>query len=144
MASVEKRYLIASKVLTTLHNGIERYKKSLSQKESDSDYFRDALIQRFEYSIDTLWKFLKIYLQEKLHIPMEFNAPKVIIEECLNTNVINNTEHRMLLKCLNNRNETSHAYNEAVAQEIILEIPDLYVTMHTILERIPPVTEPNQ
>jgi nucleotidyltransferase substrate binding protein (TIGR01987 family) len=144
MASLEKRYLMASKALKTLHNGIERYKKSVSYKESDSDYFRDALIQRFEYSIDTLWKFLKIYLQEKLQIPMEFNAPKGIIEECLNANVINRTEHRMLLKCLNNRNETSHAYNEAVAQEIILEIPDLYVTMHAILERIPPIINSNQ
>jgi len=139
MASLAKRHIMVSKALQTLGNGIERYKQSLANREQDSDYFRDALIQRFEYSIDTLWKFLKIYLQEQLQIPIEFNSPKAIIEECLHANVINKTQHLVLLRCLNNRNETSHAYNESVAKEIILEIPDLYLTMNTILQQISPI-----
>ncbi|HXW86422.1 MAG TPA: nucleotidyltransferase substrate binding protein, partial [Candidatus Bathyarchaeia archaeon] len=63
---IEYKYDALCKALRTIEKGLAKIKET-----SDVDtleMFRDSIIQRFEYTIDSFWKFLKIYLEEKLNV----------------------------------------------------------------------------
>jgi len=73
----------------------------------------DATIQRFEFTFELGWKFLKDYFAEKGII---LNYPKEIIQEAFAVGLINNES--LWLQMLFDRNMTSHTYNEQLADEI--------------------------
>jgi len=97
---------------------------------------RDSAIQRFEYSIDTFWKFLKIYLQEIKKIDIEGSSPRSILRQSLHNQIINEDEFNTLISGIVDRNLTSHSYNEELAEKIIQHLPLYYSKMNTILQRI--------
>ena len=50
---------------------------------------RGSAIQRFEYSVDTLWKFLKSYLQEQHNMSFKVISPREVFRIALaDTNAI--------------------------------------------------------
>jgi nucleotidyltransferase substrate binding protein (TIGR01987 family) len=65
------------KALNALDDVIERLRHT-----EDKDlfpYFRDSLIQRFEFSVELLWKLLKVYLEYFYGI--QCNSPKGCVKE---------------------------------------------------------------
>ena len=80
---------------------------------------RDSAIQRFEYSIDGLWKYLKLYIQEQNKAQFESTTPRAILREAVNLNLITEDEYSQLLDALADRNVTSHSYNKLVAENLI-------------------------
>lgn len=97
---------------------------------------RDSVIQRFEYSIDTFWKFLKVYLQDQIKVSFTIITPREIFREAAEANLISRNDYNILLECIADRNLTSHTYKEALAQELIARIPLYYKTMDSVLKRI--------
>jgi len=93
--------------------------KALIQLESalsqdiKNDLERDGVIQRFEYTVELLWKISKKVLQES---GVTAVAPKEVIKELANIGWINNPEE--FLTYLKMRNESSHSYKEEVAKLI--------------------------
>ena len=81
----------------------------------------DATIQRFEFTFELGWKFLKDYFFER---GVELNYPKEILQEAFNVNLIDN--ENVWIKMLKDRNMTSHTYDQKLADEIFLRIK-LYV-----------------
>lgn len=81
----------------------------------------DATIQRFEFTFELAWKFLKNYFSER---GIELNYPKEVFKEAFNVNLISNED--VWIKMLQDRNMTSHTYDEKLADEIYLRIK-LYV-----------------
>ncbi len=73
----------------------------------------DATIQRFEFTFELGWKFLKDYFEEK---GVVLNYPKEIIQEAFAAGLIN--DERLWLQMLSDRNMTFHTYNEKLADEI--------------------------
>ena len=135
MEKLKRSYEIAQKTLATLSEALTL----LEEKNVPYQHylsFCDSAIQRFEYSIDNFWKYLKSYLIEHLSIPADYSSPKVIIREAYNANIISDDELESLIKAITRRNETSHAYNKELAHTIIEEIPLYYETMIIILERL--------
>lgn len=97
-----------------LEKALEQLKKALDKK-SHTDLERDGVIQRFEYTIELLWKVSKKVLQEN---GISVVAPKEVIRELASIGWIDNPDE--LLEFLRLRNETSHVYEEAKAQEVFL------------------------
>jgi len=77
---------------------------------------RDAAIQRFEYSFEAIWKLLKEYLNKKEGIIC--NSPKSCFREAFNVQILDENETIKALEMTDDRNLTSHAYIEKVAQKI--------------------------
>jgi nucleotidyltransferase substrate binding protein (TIGR01987 family) len=77
----------------------------------------DATIQRFEFTFELVWKFLKDYFSEKGII---LNYPKEILQEAFAVGLIDNES--LWLQMLSDRNMTSHTYNETLADEIYFRI----------------------
>jgi len=96
---------------------------------------RDSAIQRFEYTIDTFWKFLKFYMQNKLGVIIEFNNPRAILKEAFNHKLMTEDEFKKLSDGLADRNLTSHSYKEEVAHELAEHLPAYYDIMNKVVQR---------
>jgi nucleotidyltransferase substrate binding protein (TIGR01987 family) len=97
---------------TKLEKALSQLKEATS-KETLSDLERDGVIQRFEYTIEILWKVSKKVLQDN---GITAVAPKEVIKELANIGWINNPKE--FLEFIKMRNETSHSYEELTAQKV--------------------------
>lgn len=73
----------------------------------------DATIKRFEFTFELTWKYLKDYFSER---DLQLNYPKETLQEAFAVGLIDNEE--IWVNMLNDRNMTSHTYNENLADEI--------------------------
>ena len=87
--------------------------KSATAQTPANDLERDGVIQRFEYTIELLWKVSKIVLEENAVIAI---APKDVIRELANIGWISNPQE--LIEFLKMRNESNHSYREDVAKQV--------------------------
>ena len=69
--------------------------------EEYSVIVRDAAIQRFEYSYETIWKLIKRYLQENEGVVA--NSPKSVFREALSNNILSVEEAELALVMTDDR-----------------------------------------
>lgn len=95
---------------------------------------RDACIQRFEYTFESLWKLLKAYLVQYEGILC--NSPKSCFREALSVGLLAETATATCLVMTDDRNLTSHTYLEVVAEAIYRKLPAYLTVMETLLSQI--------
>ena len=84
--------------------------------QPDSELIRDATIQRFEFTFEVVWKTLKLYLERQGH---ECGGPRPTLKKAFTENLIPTPEEAdVWLQMIEDRNLTSHAYDEALAHRI--------------------------
>ena len=96
------------------------------EKEKDKiikDGLRDSIIQRFEFVTELSWNLMKKYLDENL--VLEVYSPRSVIKESYKQDLIENGE--LWLDILEDRNLTSHTYDENTANRIKDNIVNKYV-----------------
>lgn len=93
----------------------ERFQDVMRQKENE--YIRDSAIQRFEFTFELAWKTMKAYLEEK---GVKVYSPKDAIRGAFQNRII--PEDVTWLDMLDTRNETSHLYNEAMAEKVYAKL----------------------
>jgi nucleotidyltransferase substrate binding protein (TIGR01987 family) len=101
---------------------------------------RDASIQRFEYSFESLWKLVKTFLAE--HEGIVCNSPKQCFRETLRAGLLSVEEAETCLVMTDDRNLTSHTYIEAVAEAIYAKLPSYLEVMNRLLANIQRRIEP--
>lgn len=131
MERLNLRYKDAVRALDTLR---------IISKEPFTVIIRDASIQRFEYTFEALWKFLKEYLKQKEGIIC--NAPKSCFREILALGFLTEEEVVKFLEMTDRRNDTSHTYKEEVAQLIFSKIKDYVVLMENLLGKFRAIFNP--
>ena len=104
-----------------------------SEHQSDV-ILRDALIQRFEYSTEAFWKYLKAYLQTEHNLSA--NSPREVIRTGLTAKLYIEEMSQELLQMLDDRNLTSHTYVEQLAESIAHRIPDYSKNMSQVMTRL--------
>jgi len=102
--------------------------------ESFTVIVRDAAIQRFEYTFESVWKLVKFYLYEMEGVVC--NSPKSCWRELLTIGLADETEVAQLLAMTDDRNLTSHTYVESVAQAIYQKLPDYWRLLQTVHDRL--------
>lgn len=81
--------------------------------------FRDSVIQRFEYTFDTFWKYCALFLLSiKKTSLSKLGSPRTIFALLLQETLISEQELKVLYRMLEHRNCSTHMYREAVAQEV--------------------------
>ena len=84
--------------------------------QPESELLRDATIQRFEFTFEVVWKTLKLYLERQGH---ECGGPRPTLKKAFAENLITTAEEAdVWLQMIEDRNLTSHAYDEALARQI--------------------------
>lgn len=133
MEILTKRRDALEKALKTLEHSL---KKLESKEFSDYEELRDSIIQRFEYSTDTFWKFLKDYLTSVLKVQVDVARPKTVFKECFEVKIFSAKEFELSVNLIEDRNLTSHGYNENLAEEICGKIPQYFTLMQTVVNRL--------
>ena len=106
---------------------INRFEKALKRLQeavdvAKDDLDRDGVIQRFEFTTELLWKTLKAIL---FYYGIECHSPRHCIKEAFKANLISDDE--IILDMLEDRNLSSHIYNEEESKKIFNRIKDVYV-----------------
>ena len=127
------RYNSFVKALQTLENSVHKLQ---TKQYNDYAELRDSLIQRFEYSADTFWKVLKDYLRVILSIEVDIARPKIVFNECHDAKLISREELTICIELIEDRNVTSHGYNEKLAEDISAHIPKYCNLMRTVIKRL--------
>ncbi|MCC8368593.1 MAG: HI0074 family nucleotidyltransferase substrate-binding subunit [Rickettsia endosymbiont of Oxypoda opaca] len=91
----------------------------------------DATIQRFEFTFELAWKFLKEYFAQK---GILLNYPKEILKEAFTVGMI--SDENLWIYMLVDRNMTSHTYDEKLADEIYKRIRDYVPAIKELLNNI--------
>jgi len=95
---------------------------------------RDALIQRFEYSTEAFWKYLKAYLQTEHNLSA--NSPREVIRTGLTAKLYSEKMSQELLLMLDDRNLTSHTYVEELAESIASRIPAYSKNIEKVMQQL--------
>jgi nucleotidyltransferase substrate binding protein (TIGR01987 family) len=77
---------------------------------------RDAVILRFQYTFETVWKAAKAYLSAIEGV--DAASPKAVIRHCRLAGVLDEQDAGLALRMADARNLTAHTYNEVLACEI--------------------------
>ena len=112
MENIQERINTAQRALTKL--------RELAVKPDLSDVERDALIQRFEFSFELLWKCAKEYLYVVEGI--DAASPKKVIRCCRELGLLDDEQTREALQMADDRNLTTHTYDETFAQAVVERI----------------------
>lgn len=82
---------------------------------------RDAAIQRFEYTLEAVWKAAQSYLRELEGL--DTGSPKAVVRACRRLGLLGEESAMLALQMIDDRNLTVHTYNESVAQMIFSRLP---------------------
>ncbi|WP_029523016.1 HI0074 family nucleotidyltransferase substrate-binding subunit [Persephonella sp. KM09-Lau-8] len=113
----------------------ESYEETLKHKEDDYyTFFRDSTIQRFEFTVEIMWKTLKNFLYE--HSGIDCKSPKGCIRDFFSAGYLTEDETTTLLEMIDDRNMTSHTYHEEVAEKIFKDLHIYLPIIEKILDKL--------
>ena len=126
MGRLSQRIQLASRALATL--------QELTTITSPSPVERDAAIQRFEYSTEACWKAAQSVLS--IQFGLELASPKSVIRACAQNALLTESDARLAMDLVDDRNLTAHTYNEALAQAIWSRLPNHLSVLQRWLETL--------
>ena len=95
---------------------------------------RDAYIKRFEYVVDTHWKYLKEFL--RTNHGYDLHSPKDVFRACFRQGLLSEKEIALVMAMIDDRLLTTFAYKEEVASHIYAAIPGYLVLIGDLFARI--------
>ena len=104
---------------------------ALARIGSPSAIERDAAMQRFEYTTEACWKAAQAVLLERFGV--EAASPKAVIRASAHNGLLSELDARAGLMLIDDRNLTSHTYNEELAISLFGRLP----AHCSVLERWP-------
>lgn len=107
--------------LGKLKTAFTRLKEAVERTLDDLD--RDGVIQRFEFTFELFWKTLKLLLEYEGFSGC--SGPRSCIKEGARRGFLENGE--LLLDMLEDRNKTTHIYDEKTSGEIFERIRERYI-----------------
>lgn len=114
MERCRERLVIAGRALSSL--------EEILALVEPATLVRDAAIQRFEYTHETVWKAAQSYLREVEGL--DIGSPKGAVRACRQAGILGEDDAALALRMIDDRNLTAHTYNEALALAIFSRLPD--------------------
>ncbi len=111
--------------LENFTNANKRLREAVTayKNETENKLYRDALIQRFEFTFELAWKTLAEVLRDNGIVP-EIIAPKTILKAAYSAGYIDDETN--WVNILEDRNSMSHTYDEETANRIADDICNRY------------------
>lgn len=125
MERLRERLRVASSALDTLR---------IVLVDEPTDIVRDAAIQRFEYTVEATWKACQRYLNV-VH-GLVCGSPKGCIRSAREAGLLTDNETVAALAMVDDRNLTSHTYNEQLAVAMFGALPKHAELLGKWLERM--------
>lgn len=125
-------------IMEKFNQKFENYKHALSRlheaisdslKDTSNLTMRDGVIQRFEFTTELAWKTAREYLMEQGEV--DINSPKPVMKAAYRTKLID--DENGWLSILNDRNITSHIYDDSEADDIFKRIAEKHIVLFDAL-----------
>jgi nucleotidyltransferase substrate binding protein (TIGR01987 family) len=107
-----------------LKKAYDKLKEVNDLYDGKNEIIRDSLIQRFEFTYELTHKTLKEFMNYA-GVTLENSFPRTIFKKAYVNNII--SDELVWINLLEDRNSTSHIYNEKLANEIAERIAIKYV-----------------
>lgn len=115
--------------LASFETALKRLRAALDQPKTE--WTRDAAIQRFEFTFELGWKAIRrVARDEGIDCP----SPRQALKEAVRLGWI--ADDAQWLTMLNDRNHTSHTYNEATAEEIFSRLSAHHAALSGLHHRL--------
>jgi len=122
-----------------LHNfqkAVERFGEVVDRREEFyregfGDIYLDLVVKRFEFTFEMSWKAIKRYLD---FIGLSCNNPRSCFQEAYAQKLI--TEERIWLDMIEQRNLSSHIYDENEIKGILLKIGEYKIAFEQLLKEL--------
>ena len=116
--------------LQDYQRAMKRLQVAVNSKPDANGIYLDATIQRFEFCFELAWKLMKAMLDYE---GIEASSPRSSIREGWKQAMIDSAEDWLQMQ--EQRNLSSHTYNESTAQDIYEKICSKYINLLTAFEQ---------
>lgn len=96
------------------------------EEDVELDLKRNGLLQKFEYTVELLWKTIQNDYKENGII---FDTPKEVLRSAFSKTNLSDQEKVQILKMIDHRNTIAHEYKDFIMKEIYPLIPNYFVLM---------------
>lgn len=104
----------ATKIMQ-LNNAVARLEEAVAEyRQTGSKTVRDGAIQRFEFCAELAWKATQDYMEAQGYL--DVHSPKAVMRKAFAEGII--TDEAGWLSLLGARNQTSHLYDDEVADKV--------------------------
>lgn len=118
-----------SKAFNRFSNAIKRKKEFYEQ--GYSDIFLDLIVKRFEFTYEISWKAIKRYLD---YIGIDCKNPRDCFKEAYQQGLI--TDENIWLEMIEQRNLSSHIYDEEEISGILEQIDNYQNAFHQLINNL--------
>jgi len=128
--------------LVSAQKALRRFEEALVKMEaqseiSDYELVRDSVIQRFEFTYEITWRLLRLFLEKvKLVSLDQLTSPRQIFRVAAQVNILSSADLKIVSDIIEDRNKTTHTYDEEVAEEIAHKLRLYADFMKSIIEQI--------
>lgn len=119
-----------SKALAKLSQAVAIVSARIYNNEGVDELLKEGLIQRFEYTQELAWKLMKDYAEYQGYTGIR--GSRDALRKALEMELIND---RRWMDTIEDRNLTSHNYDEEVAEEIYEAIVNVYHPLFVDFEK---------
>ncbi len=119
--------------LAPLRKALASLDKALAVN-APGDLERDGAIQRFEYTFELCWKLMKRHLDWNGTLDTYRMSKKDIIRQAARAGLVSDAERWFLHH--DARNESTHAYDENIAQRVYENVKRFAPDAHELLESL--------
>jgi nucleotidyltransferase substrate binding protein (TIGR01987 family) len=108
-------------LFASFSDALSRLGESLQEDITLSSTIIDGTIQRFEFTVELAWKLLRLML---LREGIEANTPRAVLKEAYRAEWL--TDGNGWIDMLDDRNQTSHLYDEKTSAAIYRKIKEFH------------------
>ena len=113
-----------NEIFSDFSDALERLKEALDEDISKGDIIIDGTIKRFEFTFELAWKLTKAVLD---YNGIKADTPRLVIKEAFQSKMVKDGDG--WIDMLEDRNKTSHIYDEKQALEIYNKIKETHITL---------------
>lgn len=118
------------KALEKFNQAVDIISNKLEWGEEIDDLLEEGLIQRFEYTHELAWKVMKDYAQYQGYTNIQ--GSRDAFRKAFEMGII---ENEAWMESINDRNLTSHNYDDEIVAEILKAIIDTYALLFNDFEK---------
>ncbi len=118
------------KALEKFNQAVDIISNKMEWGEEIDDLLEEGLIQRFEYTHELAWKVMKDYAQYQGHTNIQ--GSRDAFRKAFEMGII---ENEAWMESINDRNLTSHNYDDETVAEILKAIIDTYALLFNDFEK---------
>ncbi len=99
-----------------------------------ADNIKSGQIQKFEFTIELLWKTVQVFLFEVDGVDVV--TPKAVAKEFVEAGYSDYGAYELFIQAINDRNQLSHIYRQEMAESIWQRLPEYVSLVEKIVSAI--------